>query len=294
MTAEFKRLGRSGSYRLGRLRAQGVSDIRRPVPFKLRFARPDHRWPASVWLLSLVLGVLLIAAGAGADWWFMPFVAGVLAGAANWIGRWPTRAAVTAVVVMAALGWLLPWWWALLRGQPYGEDARIAAGLGVDADDDLAVEVLGDVGDEAVLADGHDDVARREQEPGQVVALDQPAVPVDGNGRGGRRDGGLHRVVAVLDVFDPAAPGLQEKRGLPPGAVPLQQFLQFGAAVNQDGPRRKRHDVAAPVPSDGGAVSLASSGVSRSGASTRVPICGSPPARSMAASASRLACDRSR
>jgi Peptidase M50B-like len=129
VTAEFKRLGRSGSYRLGRLRAQGVSDIRRPVPFKPRFARPDHRWPASVWLLSLVLGVLLIAAGAGADWWFMPFVAGVLAGAANWIGRWPTRAAVTAVVVMAALGWLLPWWWALLRGQPYGEDARIAAVL---------------------------------------------------------------------------------------------------------------------------------------------------------------------
>jgi hypothetical protein len=31
--------------------------------------------------------------------------------------------------------------------------------------------------------------------------------------------------------------------------VPLQQFLQFGAAVGQDGPRRNRHDVAAPVPS---------------------------------------------
>jgi len=129
MTTDFRRLGKRGSYRLGQLRAQGVGEIRRPVPFRPNWVRPDHRWPTPVWLLGLLFGVLLIAAGAAVDWWFMPLVAGVLAGAANWIGRWSLRAAVPAVAVMAALGWLAPWWWAVLHGQPYGADARIAAVL---------------------------------------------------------------------------------------------------------------------------------------------------------------------
>jgi hypothetical protein len=109
MTADFKRLGKRGSYRLGRLRAQGVAHSQPPSPFRPRFTRRDHRWPVSVWLLGYLAGVLLIIAGAAIGWWFVPFAAGVLAGLVNWIGRWPTRIA--------------------LRGQPYGAQARVIAAL---------------------------------------------------------------------------------------------------------------------------------------------------------------------
>ena len=66
MTAEFKRLGKRGSYRLGQLRAQGISTYQRAAPFQPRFVRPDHRWPASVWLLGLLAGSLIIAGAAAA------------------------------------------------------------------------------------------------------------------------------------------------------------------------------------------------------------------------------------
>jgi hypothetical protein len=129
MTADFKRLGKRGSYRLGRLRAQGVAHSQPPTPFRPRFTRRDHRWPVSVWLLGYLAGVLLIIAGAAIGWWFVPFAAGVLAGLVNWIGRWPTRIALPAVVVAAAAGWGVPLFWASLRGQPYGAQARVIAAL---------------------------------------------------------------------------------------------------------------------------------------------------------------------
>ena len=133
MTAEFKRLGKRGSYRLGQLRSQGISKGRPHVPFQPRFARaPDHRWPMAAWLLGLVAGVLAIAGGAVAGWWFVPFLVGLLAGLGNWIGRWRTRVAVPAVALTAAVGWAAPLWWSALRGQPLGAVARvIAAVIGV-------------------------------------------------------------------------------------------------------------------------------------------------------------------
>jgi len=129
MTADFKRLGKRGAYRLGRLRVQGMAGVQRPVPFQPRFIRPDHRWPTSTWLLGLLAGVLLIAVGAVAGWWFMPFAAGVLAGLANRIGRWPTGVALPAVVTVAALGWAAPLVWSVLSGQPYVAVARVIAAL---------------------------------------------------------------------------------------------------------------------------------------------------------------------
>jgi len=134
MTTEFRRLGKRGSYRLGQLRAQGVGELERPAPFQPQFARRDHRWPASVWVLGLVVGSLLIADAATAGLWFAPFVVGVLAGAANWIGVWRARVAVSAVAVMAAAGWGVPLVLAVLHGHPYGAMARvIAATLGLPA-----------------------------------------------------------------------------------------------------------------------------------------------------------------
>lgn len=136
MTADFKeskeirRLGKRGSYRLGQLRSQGVAQRPPPVPFRPQFTRPDHRWPLTAWLLALLVGALIIAGGSRFGWWFMPFAVGVLAGLANWIGRWRARFAVPAVVVMAALGWAAPLAWHTLRGEPLGAVAREIAALG--------------------------------------------------------------------------------------------------------------------------------------------------------------------
>jgi hypothetical protein len=129
MTADFKRLGKRGSYRLGRLGAQGVARRQPPAAFQPRFIRPDHRWPVSHWLALLLAGTLLVIAGAAAGWWFAPFLVGLLAGGANWIGNWSTRVAVPAVALMAAAGWAVPLWWAVLHGQPDGAVAREVAAL---------------------------------------------------------------------------------------------------------------------------------------------------------------------
>jgi hypothetical protein len=129
MTGEFRRLGKRGSYRLGQLRAQGVREAPRPIPFQPQFMRPDHRWPVSVWLLGVLAGVLMIAGAAKAGWWFAPFVVGALAGVANRIGAWRARVAVPAIIVMAAAGWGVPLVWAELHGRPYGAMARVIATL---------------------------------------------------------------------------------------------------------------------------------------------------------------------
>jgi hypothetical protein len=130
MTSEFKRLGKRGSYRLGKLRAQGLTRRPPPVPFQPRFIRPDHRWPLPIWLLGLLAGTFLIVVGAAVGWWFVPFIVGLLAGLANWIGCWSTRVALPAVVVMAAVGWGIPLWLQVLRDQPAGAVARVIAAVG--------------------------------------------------------------------------------------------------------------------------------------------------------------------
>jgi hypothetical protein len=145
VTAEFRRLGKRGSYRLGQLRAQGVGEIERPARFQPQFIRPDHRWPASVWVVALLAGAILIAAAAKAGWWFAPYVVGALAGVANWLGAWRARVAVPAIAVMAAVGWGAPLVWAELHGQHYGAMARLfsaSLGLPASAVDGLAVTLL--------------------------------------------------------------------------------------------------------------------------------------------------------
>jgi hypothetical protein len=142
MTADLKRLGKRGAYRLGRMRVQGMAGSQPPVPFQPRFVRPYHRWPASMWLLGLLACLVLIVAGAALGWWFMPFVVGVLAGLANRIGRWRTRIALPAVAIVAALGWAVPIVWSVLNGQPYAAVARvIAALLGLPANPAVGIAV---------------------------------------------------------------------------------------------------------------------------------------------------------
>jgi hypothetical protein len=153
VTAEFRRLGKRGSYRLGQLRAQGIATVERPVPFQPQFIRPYHRWPALVWLLGLLAGSLLIVGGAAAGWWFAPFLVGVLAGLANWIGAWCLRVALPAVAVMAAAGWGAPLAWAEVRGQHDGAAARvIAAAIGLPASAAITIAVTALVAVAQVLA----------------------------------------------------------------------------------------------------------------------------------------------
>jgi hypothetical protein len=130
MTTDYKRLGKRGSYRLGRLRAQGIKVAAPPVPFRPSFARSIRRGPASGWLLGLLLGVAAIAGGTVIGWWFVPFAAGLACGLANRIGGWRSRVALPAVVAMALAGWGIPLLWRTLDGQPYGAVARVIAALG--------------------------------------------------------------------------------------------------------------------------------------------------------------------
>jgi hypothetical protein len=136
VTAEFRRLGKRGAYRLGQLRAQGIGDHRPPRQFRPRFARhrPRH-WSTFTWLAGFLVGALVIAGAAAAGWWFVPFAAGVAAGFANRAGDWSWRVAVPAIALMAAVGWAAPLFLGVLRGQPYGAVARVIAALtGLPAD----------------------------------------------------------------------------------------------------------------------------------------------------------------
>jgi hypothetical protein len=76
--------------------------------------------------LLLFAGVAAVTAlTAWAGLWFVPFVAGVAAGAASL--RW--RRIVLVTVAGAVAGWALPLWILALRGQPAGAAARTIAAL---------------------------------------------------------------------------------------------------------------------------------------------------------------------
>jgi hypothetical protein len=131
VTTEFKRLGKRGSYRLGKLRAQGIRVAGPPAPFRPSFARSHRRGPASAWLLGLLAGTLVIWCGAALGWWFLPFAAGLAAGLANRVAGWQPRIAVPAVALMAAAGWGIALLWQVIADQqPDGAVARVIAALG--------------------------------------------------------------------------------------------------------------------------------------------------------------------
>jgi hypothetical protein len=124
---DVKRLGKRGSYRLGRLRVQGTVRAAPPVPLRPRFRRPEHRGSAFGWVLAVVAGTAVIAGGAAAGLWFVPLVAGVAAGLASRGWRW--RVVVITVSGMALAGWGLPLWWQAWSGAPVGGTARVIAAL---------------------------------------------------------------------------------------------------------------------------------------------------------------------
>jgi hypothetical protein len=127
--ADPRKLGKRGSYRLGRLGAPPAPPTPWPAVRYPSFA-PHRRGPAGAWLLACLAGVVVVAAGALAGWWFLPFLAGLAAGLAVRFGRLRLRAALAAAVAVAAAGWGAALAWLALRdGLPEVAVARSIAAL---------------------------------------------------------------------------------------------------------------------------------------------------------------------
>ncbi len=171
------------------------------------------------------------------------------------------------------------------------QDTGVAVGFGIDADDRLAVQVLGDVRHEPVLADGDDDVFWAEHEAVEVGPLQLASSPVERDGVGDGRHRSVLGVVAAFDLVEvPASTGEEEPRLLT-GAVPGKQIVELGAAVDKHRPRCERHW---PCSGTNPAPRRAKTGVSRSGVRFKVPILGRLAANSLAASAKSIAMSASR
>jgi hypothetical protein len=129
VTADPRRLGKRGSYRLGIL--AGPPPARPPLPSPRYPAWiPGRRGPAVLWLLACLAGAAILAVGALAGLWFLPFLAGLATGVAAHYGRLRLRITLPAVVIVAAVGWGGALAWLMLRdGLPERGVARTIAAL---------------------------------------------------------------------------------------------------------------------------------------------------------------------
>src|ERR1700722_1693536 len=126
--SDLNRLGKRGAYRLGRLGAPPPAPAGAPAPPAPSWG-PGDGGPAVLWLLGGLAAVVLIALGAAVGWWFLPFVAGLEAGAAARYGRWRVGGALPATGLGAAIGWAIPLGWQALHGAPVSATARVVAAL---------------------------------------------------------------------------------------------------------------------------------------------------------------------
>ena len=130
MTADPRRLGKRGSYRLGSM--AGPLPGRRPVPGP-RYPTwiPGRRGPVALWVLGCLACAAILALGALAGLWYLPFLAGLAAGLVARYGRLRLRVTLPAVVIVAAAGWSAALAWLALRvGLPEQPVARTIAALG--------------------------------------------------------------------------------------------------------------------------------------------------------------------
>ena len=127
--ADPRKLGKRGAYRFGRLGAPPAPRAPWPAAHYPSFA-PRRRGPVGAWLLASLAGAAIVAAGALAGWWFLPFLAGLAAGLAVRFGRLRLRTALAAAVAVAAAGWGAALAWLALRdGLPEVAVARSIAAL---------------------------------------------------------------------------------------------------------------------------------------------------------------------
>jgi hypothetical protein len=129
MTADPRRLGKRGSYRLGSMAGPPPPRPVLPSPHYPAWI-PGRRGPALAWLLAGAVCAALLALGALAGLWYLPFLAGLAAGLAAHPGRLRLRTALPAVVAVAAAGWGAALGWLTLRdGLPEPSVARTIATL---------------------------------------------------------------------------------------------------------------------------------------------------------------------
>ena len=140
-----RKLGKRGSYRLGNLGASPAPRTPWPSAHYPSFA-PRRRGPAGAWLLACLAAAVIVAAGALAGWWFLPFLAGLAAGLAIRFGRLRLRTALAGAVVVAVAGWGAALAWLALRdGLPevaVGRSIAALAGLPASAAVAIAVTLL--------------------------------------------------------------------------------------------------------------------------------------------------------
>jgi hypothetical protein len=123
--ADPRRLGRRDAYRLGRLRAPAPPPPRLPAPHRPTFGSRPPRGSVAWWLAWCAVTAAALGLGAGFGLWFLPFVAGIAAGAAPW----RTRAALGLVIIAVPVGWGAALAWPALSGAPVGATARAVAAL---------------------------------------------------------------------------------------------------------------------------------------------------------------------
>jgi len=127
--ADPRRLGRRGSYRLGRMGAPSAPHAPWPAVHYPTWT-PRRRGPVFLWLLACVAGAVIVAVGALAGWWFLPFLAGLGTGLAAYYGRLRLRVTLPAAVAVAVAGWGAALAWLALRdGLPEMTVARSIATL---------------------------------------------------------------------------------------------------------------------------------------------------------------------
>src|ERR1700733_10732700 len=120
-----RRLGRKGAYRLGELESPG-----KPVPGLRARGHPSLRARPSPGSSARCLdgwwtAVAILGLGAAFGLWFLPFVAGILAG----FVPWRLRSALGLVVLAVCVGWGAALAWPALFGAQAGATARAVAAL---------------------------------------------------------------------------------------------------------------------------------------------------------------------
>ncbi len=127
--ADPKRLGKRGAYRLGELRFSGPPQARGPAPHTPSFGARRSRGAAWAWLAACAVTAALLGLGAAFGLWWLPFAAGIAAGAAPWRARSALGPVLVAVLVAVLAGWGAALWWPALTGAPAGAPARAVAAL---------------------------------------------------------------------------------------------------------------------------------------------------------------------
>src|SRR5260370_22003511 len=122
--------GGGGSSRLGS--RAGPLSARPPLPSPhYPTWTPGRRGPILLWLLSCFAGAAILAVGALAGLWYLPFLAGLATGLVARYGRLRLRVSLPAAVIVAAAGWGAAMAWLALRpGVPEASVARTIAALG--------------------------------------------------------------------------------------------------------------------------------------------------------------------